>query len=78
MASLLFKQSTRGIRCYLPLDRNLRAPWPFTRKRKGRCTYGPVYKEEWEWPNKNKFPELSPKYHKENPVSLRGTTVAVI
>ncbi|EYC24400.1 hypothetical protein Y032_0014g2486 [Ancylostoma ceylanicum] len=70
MATSLVKISSRGVRSLHPL--NFRAPWPFVKKGAfGQRKIGPFHYEKFKWPGQNReFPELSPKWHKENPKEL--------
>lgn len=51
-------------------------PWTFVKKgRKGLHKVGPYVWEKNKWPGQNReFPELSPKFQKNNHESLRGYT----
>ncbi|WKX88319.1 hypothetical protein Q1695_008174 [Nippostrongylus brasiliensis] len=75
MASLV-KISSRGVRSLNPI--NFRSPWPFVKKgENGQRKIGPFKYEKFRWPGQNReFPELSPKWHKENPEQLHGYTGA--
>ncbi|KAK6057615.1 DJ-1 family protein [Cooperia oncophora] len=55
---------------------NFRSPWPFVKKGAyGQRKIGPFNYEKWKWPGQNReFPELSPKWHKENPEQLHKYT----
>ncbi|VDM57129.1 unnamed protein product [Angiostrongylus costaricensis] len=69
MASII-KLSSRGVRSLHPA--NFRSPWPFVKKGAyGQRKIGPFNYEKHKWPGQNhEFPELSPKWHKENPKDL--------
>jgi len=52
---------------------HFKAPWGFAKKgAKGLRKIGPMHYESWKWPGQNKeFPELSPKWQKNNRMELR-------
>ncbi|CAJ0595343.1 unnamed protein product [Cylicocyclus nassatus] len=74
MAASLVTVSTRGVRSLNWT--NFRAPWPFVKKgARGQRKIGPFHYEKFKWPGQNReFPELSPKWHKENPARLHRYT----
>uniref|UniRef100_A0A7I5E535 DJ-1_PfpI domain-containing protein n=1 Tax=Haemonchus contortus TaxID=6289 RepID=A0A7I5E535_HAECO len=73
MASLV-KICSRGVRTIH--HSNFRSPWPFVKKGAyGQRKIGPFNIEKHKWPGQNReFPELSPKWHKENPEQLHRYT----
>ncbi|CAD6193995.1 unnamed protein product [Caenorhabditis auriculariae] len=70
----VIQTSTRGVRSLNAV--NFRSPWPFVKKGAyGQRKIGPFNMEKFKWPGPNRqFPELSPKWHKENPKELHGYT----
>ncbi|CAI4233013.1 unnamed protein product [Auanema sp. JU1783] len=74
MSSMAVYISSRGVRSLHPI--NFRAPWPFVKKGAyGQRKIGPMVYEKNRWPGPNReFPELSPKWHKENPAELHRYT----
>ncbi|KAJ1365673.1 hypothetical protein KIN20_026078 [Parelaphostrongylus tenuis] len=74
MVTSLIKLSSRGVRSLHPT--NFRSPWPFVKKGAyGQRKIGPFNYEKHKWPGQNReFPELSPKWHKENPKELNRYT----
>ena len=60
------------VRTLFPI--NFRPPWPFIKKgAAGHRKIGPFVFEKYKWPGQNKeFPELSPKFMKNNREELRS------
>ncbi|GMT14709.1 hypothetical protein PFISCL1PPCAC_6006 [Pristionchus fissidentatus] len=74
MAVNLVQRSIRGVRTLN--QANFPAPWPFVKKGAyGQRKIGPYKIEKNRWPGPDRqFPELSPKWNKENPESLHNYT----
>ncbi|VDN18488.1 unnamed protein product [Gongylonema pulchrum] len=65
--------STRGVRSLNP--HHFRPPWPIFSKTSGWRKRGPCVHERHRLPGQDReFPELSPKFKKENPEELRNYT----
>ncbi|GMR36703.1 hypothetical protein PMAYCL1PPCAC_06898, partial [Pristionchus mayeri] len=74
MAVNLVRTCTRGVRSLNQAHFN--APWPFVKKGAyGQRKIGPYRIEKYKWPGQDReFPELSPKWNKENPEILHNYT----
>lgn len=72
MASLIPFISKRGVRSLNSIY--FRAPWPFVKNRNtGWRKIGPMHFEKQKYPGQEReFPEISPKFMKNNDERLRG------
>ncbi len=66
------KCQSRGVRHRYISNWQFRTPWPFVHRRTGLVSYGPFYKEIWEWPEEE-HAEFTPKFKGNNLPMLRGT-----